>query len=197
MIKELFLFRAGEYNENSRNGNTMRPRRGKDTNMDRKLDTREAIEKVLDALNDDPKLAEKMELDTPGTMRALVGGEVSEQDLANLTRGTGRIFSDHSIAMLFLKLLKNKKIRSGIVDLLQKVGGVSLLLKLLGKSKDEDDAESSMLSTLFGSNSGVSTILGLIGKKREELPSLAGILGSAQGGESGSLLGTILGGLGK
>ena len=197
MIKELFLFRAGEYNENSRNGNTMRPRRGKDTNMDRKLDTREAIEKVLDALNDDPKLAEKMELDTPGTMRALVGGEVSEQDFANLTRGTGRIFSDHSIAMLFLKLLKNKKIRSGIVDLLQKVGGVSLLLKLLGKSKDEDDAESSMLSTLFGSNSGVSTILGLIGKKREELPSLAGILGSAQGGESGSLLGTILGGLGK
>ena len=175
----------------------MRPRRGKDTNMDRKLDTREAIEKVLDSLNDDPKLAEKMELDTPGTMRALVGGEVSEQDLANLTRGTGRIFSDHSIAMLFLKLLKNKKIRSGIVDLLQKVGGVSLLLKLLGKSKDEDDAESSMLSTLFGSNSGVSTILGLIGKKREELPSLAGILGSAQGGESGSLLGTILGGLGK
>lgn len=167
----------------------------------KKLETREAIETVLNALNDDPSVAEAMERDTAGTMRSLVGNEVSAQDLENLTRGTGKIFSDKLIASLFLKLLKNKNIRSGLVDLLLKRGGVSLLMKLLGKSADEDDAENSILSSLFGDSSGVSAILGLIGKKKEELPSLTGLLGSAvqsgSGNASSGILGTILGGIGK
>ena len=100
------------------------------------MQTKEAIEKVLDALNDDPKVVRGMETDVEGTLRTLVGNEVSEQDFANLTKGTSRLFSDKALAALFLKLLKNKKNRSGLVSLLLKVGGVSLLLKLLKKSKD-------------------------------------------------------------
>ena len=74
-----------------------------------RTETQEAIEKVLDALNDDPAVAKGMENDVEGTLRTLVGNEVSEQDFANLTKGTTRLFSDKAIAALFLKLLKNKK----------------------------------------------------------------------------------------
>ena len=157
------------------------------------MEIKEAIEKVLDSINDDPKVARAMEDDTAGTLKVLVGDDVSSQDLANLTRGTSRIFSDKALAALFIKLLKNKKIRSGIVELLLKVGGVSLLLKLLSKSKDEDDAESSILSSLFGNSGGVSSLLGLIGKKKDELPALSAILGSSGKDDGAGLVGTILG----
>ena len=158
------------------------------------LNTQEAIEKVLDALGDDPKVAEGMETDAEGTLRELVGNEVSEQDLANLTKGTSRLFSDKTIAALFLKLLKNKKNRGGLVSLLLKVGGVSLLIKLLKKSKDEDDNDNSLLSSLLGSTAGTSTLLSLIGKTSDELPALSTLLG-AMGGQQQkktSLLGMIL-----
>ena len=111
------------------------------------MQTKEAIEKVLDALGDNPEVAKSMENDVEGTLRTLVGNEVSEQDFANLTKGTGKLFSDKAIAALFLKLLKKKANRSGLVKLLLKVGGVSLLIKLLGKSKKEDDDDSSLLSS--------------------------------------------------
>lgn len=158
------------------------------------LDTKEAIEKVLDALNDDPKIAEEMEADTEGTMRELVGNEVSEQDLANLTRGTSKLFSDKAIAALFLKLLKNKKNRGGLVSLLLKVGGVSLLIKLLGKSLKEDDSDSSLLSSLLGSSTGTELLLGLIGQKADDIPALSALLGTAngQGKKKTSLLAKIL-----
>ena len=67
-----------------------------------------------------------------------------------LTKVTSRIFSDKEIAALFLKLLKKKKNRKGLVSLLLKVGGVSLLLKLLGKSKDEGDDELKKISEEIG-----------------------------------------------
>ncbi|MBQ3481795.1 MAG: hypothetical protein IJH48_05590 [Oscillospiraceae bacterium] len=159
------------------------------------LNTQEAIEKVLDALNDDPKVAEGMENDAEGTLRELVGGEVSEQDLANLTRGTCKLFSDKTIAALFLKLLKNKKNRSGLVSLLLKVGGVSLLIKLLGKSKKEDDDESSLLSSLLGSKAGVALLLKLIGRKADDMPALGALLGAADGKEDGKEDGGLLGAL--
>ena len=156
------------------------------------MQTKEAIEKVLDALNDDPKVVRGMETDVEGTLRTLVGNEVSEQDFANLTKGTSRLFSDKALAALFLKLLKNKKNRSGLVSLLLKVGGVSLLLKLLKKSKDEDD-DSSLLSSLLGSKAGVALLLKLIGRKADEMPALGALLGAASGKEDGGLLGTLLG----
>ena len=146
------------------------------------LNTQEAIEKVLDALGDDPKVAEGMETDAEGTLRELVGNEVSEQDLANLTKGTSRLFSDKTIAALFLKLLTNKKNRSGLVSLLLKVGGVSLLIKLLKKGLAEGDSDNSLLSALLGSSEGTSTLLGLIGKTSDELPALSTLLG-AMGGQ--------------
>lgn len=163
-------------------------RRGKDYDMQ----TQEAIEKVLDALNDDPAVAKGMETDVEGTLRSLVGNEVSEQDFSNLTKGTTRLFSDKAIAALFLKLLKNKKNRSGLVSLLLKVGGVSLLLKLLGKSKDEKDE--SILSSLLGNKTGLALLLKLIGKKNDEIPALS-ILSNVMGGkeDSSGLLGSILG----
>jgi len=145
------------------------------------MEIKQAIEKVLDAINDDPRIAEGMEKDTEGTLRELVGNEVSEQDLANLTKGTSRIFSDKTIAALFLKLLKKKANRSGLVKLLLKVGGVSLLLKLLGKGDKEDDG-ASVLSTLLGSEAGVNMLLNLIGKKADEIPALTSILGMVTGG---------------
>ena len=157
------------------------------------MQTKEAIEKVLDALNDDPKVVRGMETDFEGTLRTLVGNEVSEQDFANLTKGTSRLFSDKALAALFLKLLKNKKNRSGLVSLLLKVGGVSLLLKLLKKSKDEDDDDSSLLSSLLGSKAGVALLLKLIGRKADEMPALGALLGAANGKEDGGLLGTLLG----
>lgn len=161
---------------------------------ERKMQTKEAIEKVLDALNEDPRVARGMEEDVEGTLRTLVGNEVSEQDFANLTKGTSKIFSDKAIAALFLKLLKNKKNRKGLVSLLLKVGGVSLLIKLLGKSRKEDDEDSSLLSSLLGSSAGVSLLLRLIGKKTDEIPALGALLGAADGKEDDSgLLGTILG----
>ena len=142
------------------------------------LNTQEAIEKVLDALGDDPRVAEEMENDTEGTLRELVGNEVSEEDLANLTKGTSRLFSDKTIAALFLNLLKNKKNRGGLVSLLLKVGGVSLLIKLLKKSLTEDSGSNSLLSTLLGSSAGTSTLLSLIGKTSDELPALNALLGT-------------------
>ena len=162
------------------------------------MEIQQAIEKVLDAINDDPRIAEGMEKDTEGTLRELVGNDVSEQDLANLTKGTSKIFSDKAIAALFLKLLKNKANRSGIVSLLLKVGGVSLLLKLLGKSRDEDNGENSLLSSLLSNSAGVETLLGLIGKKTDEIPaltSLLGLIGGEQKEENKkkkSLLGKII-----
>ena len=158
------------------------------------LDTKEAIEKVLDALNDDPKIAEEMEADTEGTMRELVGDEVSEQDLANLTRGTSKLFSDKTVAALFLKLLKNKANRSGLVSLLLKVGGVSLLVKLLKKSLAEHDDDNSLLSSLLGSSTGTDLLLGLIGQKSDDIPALSALLGTAngQGKKKTSLLAKIL-----
>ena len=138
------------------------------------MQTQEAIEKVLDALNDDPKVVRGMETDVEGTLRTLVGNEVSEQDLANLTKGTSRIFSDKEIAALFLKLLKKKKNRKGLVSLLLKVGGVSLL-------------------SLLGSKAGVALLLKLIGRKADEMPALGALLGAASGKEDGNLLGTLLG----
>ena len=171
--------------------NVLRRRRGKEQTM---LNTQEAIEKVLDALNDDPKVAEGMERDTEGTMRALVGNEVSEQDLANLTKGTSKLFSDKAIAALFLKLLKNKKNRSGLVSLLLKVGGVSLLVKLLGKSMKEDDDDNSLLSSLLGSSAGTNLLLSLIGQKADEMPALGALLGTLapQQQKKTSRLGKIL-----
>ena len=158
------------------------------------MQTQEAIEKVLDALNDDPKVVKGMETDVEGTLRTLVGNEVSEQDFANLTKGTSRLFSDKAVAALFLKLLKNKKNRNGLVSLLLKVGGVSLLLKLLKKSKDEDDDENSLLSSLLGSKTGVSLLLKLIGRKADEMPALGALLGAANGKEeNGGLLSSLLG----
>ena len=160
------------------------------------MNTRQAIEKVLDALGDDPRVAEGMEEDTEATLRTLVGGEVSEQDFANLTKGTSRIFSDKALAALFLKLLKKKKNRKGLVRLLLKVGGVSLLIKLLSKSKKEDDEDVSLLSTLLGSSAGTSLLLKLIGRKADEIPALGVLLGAADGSEEDSgLLGTLLGSL--
>ena len=47
------------------------------------MQTKEAIEKVLDALGDNPEVAKSMENDVEGTLRTLVGNEVSEQDFAN------------------------------------------------------------------------------------------------------------------
>ena len=158
------------------------------------LNTQEAIERVLDALNDDPKVAEGMENDAEGTLRALVGNEVSEQDLANLTKGTGRLFSDKAIAAMFLKLLKNKKNRSGLVSLLLKVGGVSLLIKLLKKSKDEDDDDNSLLSSLLGSSAGTNLLLSLIGQKADDIPALGALLSTVGGSQQKktSLLAKIL-----
>ena len=158
------------------------------------MTTKQAIEMVLDALNDDPKVVKGMETDVEGTMKTLVGGKVSDTDLANLTKGTGKLFSDKAVAALFLKLLKNKKNRKGLVNLLLKVGGVSLLIKLLKKSKDEDDDENSLLSSLLGSGTGVKLLLKLIGKKSDEMPALGALLGAASGKEEDeSLLGTLLG----
>ena len=145
------------------------------------LNTQEAIEKVLDALSDDPRIAEEMEADTEGTMRELVGDEVSEQDLANLTKGTSRLFSDKAIAALFLKLLKNKANRGGLVSLLLKVGGVSLLIKLLNKSLTEHDDDNSLLSSLLGSSTGTDLLLSLIGQKADDIPALSVLLGTANG----------------
>lgn len=167
------------------------------------MQTKEAIEKVLDALNDDPKVVEGMETDVEGTLRTLVGNDVSEQDLSNLTKGTSKIFSDKAIAALFLKLLKKKANRSGLVKLLLKVGGVSLLIKLLGKSKKEDDDDNSLLSSLLGSSVGTNLLLSLIGKKADDIPALDLLLGAVNGkddkddkddktGLLGSLLGSIL-----
>lgn len=156
------------------------------------MQTQEAIEKVLDALNDDPAVVKGMETDVEGTLRELVGNDVSEQDFANLTKGTSKLFSDKAIAALFLKLLKNKKNRSGLVSLLLKVGGVSLLMKLLGKSKDEKDE--GLLSSLLGNKAGVSLLLKLIGKKSDEIPALSTLLGLLGGKEDSSgLLGNLLG----
>ena len=158
------------------------------------MQTKEAIELVLDALNDDPKVVKGMETDVEGTLRTLVGNQVSDQDFANLTKGTSKLFSDKALAALFLKLLKNKKNRNGLVSLLLKVGGVSLLLKLLKMSKDQDDDDNSLLSSLLGNNAGVSLLLKLIGKKSDEMPALNTLLGAANGKEdSSSLLGTLLG----
>ena len=159
------------------------------------MTTKQAIEKVLDALNDDPKVVREMETDVGGTLQTLVGNEVSAQDLANLTKGTSRIFSDKAIAALFLKLLKKKKNRKGLVSLLLKVGGVSLLLKLLKKIGDEDGDGSSLLSSLLGSKSGVNLLLKLIGKKSDEIPALGTLLGAAEGSGDASLLGSLLGGV--
>ena len=158
------------------------------------LNTQEAIEKVLDALSDDPRIAEEMEADTEGTMRELVGDEVSEQDLANLTKGTSRLFSDKAIAALFLKLLKNKANRGGLVSLLLKVGGVSLLIKLLKKSLTEHDDDNSLLSSLLGSSTGTDLLLSLIGQKADDIPALSVLLGTAngQGKKKTSLLAKIL-----
>ena len=147
------------------------------------LNTQEAIERVLDALNDDPKVAEGMENDAEGTLRTLVGNEVSEQDLANLTKGTGRLFSDKTVAALFLKLLKNKKNRGGLVSLLLKVGGVSLLIKLLKKSMAEHDDDNSLLSSLLGSSAGTDLLLSLIGQKADDIPALGTLLGTLGGTE--------------
>ena len=156
------------------------------------MQTQEAIEKVLDALNDDPAVVKGMETDVEGTLRELVGNDVSEQDFANLTKGTSKLFSDKAIAALFLKLLKNKKNRSGLVSLLLKVGGVSLLMKLLGKSKDEKDE--GLLSSLLGNKAGVSLLLKLIGRKSDEIPALSTLLGLLGGKEDSSgLLGNLLG----
>ena len=141
------------------------------------MTTRQAIEKVLDALGDDPKVARGMETDVEGTLRTLVGNEVTEQDFANLTKGTSRLFSDKGIAALFLKLLKKKKNRKGLVRLLLKVGGVSLLIKLLSKSEKEDE-NGSLLSSLLGNSAGTSLLLNLIGKKADEIPALGALLGS-------------------
>ena len=164
------------------------PRKGKN------MQTKEAIEKVLDALNDDPKVAKGMENDVEGTLLTLVGNDVSEEDFANLTKGTRKLFSDKAIAALFLKLLKNKKNRKGLVSLLMKIGGVSLLIKLLGKSKKEDDDDNSLLSSLLGSSAGVSLLLKLIGKKTDEMPALGSLLGAISGKENDTgMLGTILG----
>ena len=158
------------------------------------MTTQQAIEMVLDALNDDPKVVKGMEDDVEGTMKTLVGGKVSEKDLENLTKGTGKLFSDKAVAALFLKLLKNKKNRKGLVSLLLKVGGVSLLIKLLKKSKDEDDDDSSVLSALLGNGTGVKLLLKLIGKKSDEMPALGALLGAATGKEEDAgLLGTLLG----
>ena len=158
------------------------------------MQTKEAIELVLDALNDDPKVVKGMDTDVEGTLRTLVGNQVSDQDFANLTKGTSKLFSDKALAALFLKLLKNKKNRNGLVSLLLKVGGVSLLLKLLKMSKDQDDDDNSLLSSLLGNNAGVSLLLRLIGKKSDEMPALNTLLGAANGKEdSSSLLGTLLG----
>ena len=166
----------------------IRPRNGGN------MQTKEAIEKVLDALADNPEVAESMENDVEGTLRTLVGNEVSEQDFANLTKGTGKLFSDKAIAALFLKLLKKKANRSGLVKLLLKVGGVSLLIKLLGKSKKEDDDDSSLLSSLLGSSVGTNLLLSLIGKKTDEIPALSALLGAADGKDDKTgLLGTLLG----
>ena len=156
------------------------------------MQTQEAIEKVLDALNDDPAVVKGMETDVEGTLRELVGNDVSEQDFANLTKGTSKLFSDKAIAALFLKLLKNKKNRSGLVSLLLKVGGVSLLMKLLGKSKDEKDE--GLLSSLLGNKAGMSLLLKLIGRKSDEIPALSTLLGLLGGKEDSSgLLGNLLG----
>lgn len=158
------------------------------------MQTKEAIELVLDALNDDPKVVKGMETDVEGTLRTLVGNQVSDQDFANLTKGTSKLFSDKALAALFLKLLKNKKNRNGLVSLLLKVGGVSLLLKLLKMSKDQDDDDNSLLSSLLGNNAGISLLLKLIGKKSDEMPALNTLLGAANGKEdSSSLLGTLIG----
>ena len=157
------------------------------------MQTQEAIEKVLDALGDNPEVASSMENDVEGTLRTLVGNEVSEQDFANLTRGTGKLFSDKAVAALFLKLLKSKKNRKGLVSLLLKVGGVSLLVKLLKKSKDEDDDDSSLLSSLLGSKNGVALLLKLIGKKSDEIPALSVLQNLLGGKEDSGLLGSILG----
>ncbi|MBR0208288.1 MAG: hypothetical protein IJQ43_05285 [Oscillospiraceae bacterium] len=157
------------------------------------MTTKQGIEKVLDALNKDPQVVRGMETDVEGTLRTLVGNEVSEQDLANLTKGTSRIFSDKALAALFLSLLKKKKNRKGLVSLLLKVGGVSLLLKLLSKSAKEDDG-GSLLSSLLGSSAGTSLLLSLIGRKADEIPALGALLGAANGKEDDSgLLGALLG----
>ncbi len=157
------------------------------------MNTEQAIEKVLDALNDDPEVVKGMETDVEGTLQTLVGNEVSEQDLANLTKGTSKIFSDKAVAALFLKLLKSKKNRKGLVSLLLKVGGVSLLIKLLKKSKKEDDEDGSLLSSLLSSSSGESLLLNLIGRKADDMPALGALLGAASGKEDSGLLGTLLG----
>ena len=157
------------------------------------MTTKQGIEKVLDALNDDPQVVKGMETDVEGTLRTLVGNEVSEQDFANLTKGTSRIFSDKTLAALFLNLLKKKKNRKGLVSLLLKVGGVSLLLKLLSKSEKENDG-GSLLSSLLGNSAGTSLLLSLIGKKADEIPALGALLGAANGKEDDAgLLGTLLG----
>ena len=161
------------------------------------MQTKEAIEKVLDALNDDPKVVKGMETDVEGTLRTLVGNDVSEQDFSNLTKGTSKLFSDKMIAALFLKLLKKKSNRNGLVKLLLKVGGVSLLIKLLGKSKKEDDDDNSLLSSLLGSSVGTNLLLSLIGKKTDEIPALDLLLGAVNGkddkDDNSGLLGTLLG----
>lgn len=160
------------------------------------MQTQEAIEKVLDALNDDPRVVQGMETDVEGTLRTLVGNEVSDQDFANLTKGTSRLFSDKAVAALFLKLLQNKKNRSGLVSLLLKVGGVSLLLKLLKKSMAENNSDTSLLSSLLGSSSGLSLLLKLLGRRSDEMPALGALLGAASGKEDNAgLLGTLLGGM--
>ena len=159
------------------------------------MNTKQAIEKVLEALNDDPKVVKGMETDVAGTLQTLVGGQVSEQDLANLTKGTGRIFSDKTVAALFLKLLKKKKNRKGLVNLLLKVGGVSLLIKLLKKVGDEDGDGTSLLSSLLGSKTGLNLLLKLIGRKSDEIPALGALLGAADGSGDASLLGSLLGGV--
>lgn len=157
------------------------------------MTTKQGIEKVLDGLNDDPQVVRGMETDVEGTLRTLVGNEVSEQDFANLTKGTSRLFSDKAIAALFLQLLKKKKNRKGLVSLLLKVGGVSLLIKLLSKSEKEDE-NGSLLSSLLGNSAGTSLLLNLIGKKADEIPALGALLGAASGKEEDSgLLGALLG----
>ncbi|MCR4672541.1 MAG: hypothetical protein K5637_04825 [Lachnospiraceae bacterium] len=151
------------------------------------MDIQEEIKKVLTSIADNQDLAEQAKTDPAKVVRSIVGDEATEEQLANLTKGTSKLFGSSTSVAGIMSLLGNKDNISGLSTLFSQGGGISLIGKLFGNASASSQSQAdstSMLTQLLGSSAGLSTLTSLIGKKSDELPGLDSILGGVLGGQT-------------
>ena len=164
-----------------------------------KMEVQDAITKLLESLSQDPSLLQSLQSDPQGTVKSLVGNDLSPQELSNFTKGTEKLFGDEEATRGLMSLLGGSSSQSsinGLTKILLLVGGVSLMKKLLTQSQSSSNNMSS-LTQLLGNQQGVNSLTSLIGKKEDEIPDMTSMLNMLSGNQQQSSSGGILNMLGS